>query len=181
MRTTAFICIEINGKIHYTHVSNIHYFSDFIKTVKDFTFFKTLTLIRQYAKIQDIDIDGAKSLNIGNVGGIDVRVVDSIYDLKFANYVILFKESGIEYYTSHMGHDRYTSTNYMEIMNQYFWVNFSQDNIKKAKSKSLTCEHGFACTFDAKVDASIRCEGHKAILVNSITNEYEVIDLCGAV
>lgn len=181
MRTTAFICIEVNGKIHYTYVYDIVNANYFINNASTFTYFKALTIIRQYAKVQDIDINGVRSLNIGNVGGIDVRVVDSVYDLKFANYVILFKESGIEYYINHMGHDRYTSMSYKEIMNQYFWINFSQDNIKQAKSKVLKNEFGFVSAFEAKKDAHIRCEGHKIILVNAMTNEYEVIDLCGVV
>lgn len=66
-------------------------------------------------------------------------------------------------------------------MNQYFWVTFSQENLILAKSHSLKSEYGFISLYEAKKDAHIRCQTHKAILINQFDKEYEVIDLCGVV
>ena len=181
MRSTAFISIELNNKIHYTYVSNIFNIRNFIILISKYSFNKVNRIIMQYPKIQDIDLNGVKVLNVGNIGGVDVRVVDMVSDLRAVDYVFLFKETGIEYYLNNRGYERFINLTYKEIMNQYFWAEFTKDNIKQAKSKSLKSEYGFVSMFDAKKDAHINCEGHKVILVNALTNEYEVIDLCGVV
>lgn len=181
MHSTAFLCIEINNRIHYTKISNISNIRNLINIIKSYSFHKVNRIIMQYSKIQDIDLNGIKALNVGNIGGIDVRVVNSIYELSNVEYIFLFKESGIEYYLNNRGYERYINLTYKELMNQYFWVNYSQDNINQAKSKQLKSEFGFVSILDARKDAHIRCEGHKVILVNSLTDEYEVIDLCGVV
>jgi len=181
MHSTAFLCIELNNRIHYTKISNISNIRNLVGIISSYSFDKINRIIMQYPRIQNIDLNGVIVLNVGNIGGIDVRVVNSIYELSSVDYVFLFKKSGIEYYLNNRGYDRFINLTYKELMNQYFWVNYSQENIKQAKSKQLKSEFGFPSILDAKKDAHIRCEGHKVILVNSLTDEYEVIDLCGVI
>lgn len=180
MRTTAYICIEINDKIHYTYVSNITNLYNFIINLKTFGYNKVHKIISQYPKIQNIGTQ-ITALNVGHIGGIDVRVVNSISELKIADYVFLFNKVGMQYYINNNGYERYTFMEEKQFMNQYFWVNFSQESIKKAKNKELKSENGFMSVHQAKEDAHVKCEGYKIILVNSFTNEYEVVDLCGVV